>query len=246
MQGELGRAETAPEQRTPARCWPPRYVSRNSSRGRPRAMPRVARSRRRGWIFRASLKSCAPVLIWRKSDYRRRRSGRSSRSSASARLHKDLDSAARRAELGETRHREEIQALQVQLGDGRHRSGVVEGNLEALRDSNISHVTELSALRLQLAKAMANQSETRKRPQSERCASLAASHLKSRRGSDRHPNFNPCPAALNRCRRTARRCATGFTEDQNKDGPPATFGRLRKTSSEYNRQPPHSDLGNHV
>jgi chromosome segregation ATPase len=86
--------------------------------------------------------------------------------SASARLHKDLDAAARRAEQGETRHREEIQVLQAQLGDARHRAGVVEGNLEALRSSNATYGRELDALRLQLATAVANQSETLKRPRS--------------------------------------------------------------------------------
>jgi chromosome segregation ATPase len=86
--------------------------------------------------------------------------------SASARLHKDLDATARRAEQGETRHREEIQVLQAQLGDARHRAGVVEGNLEALRSSNATYGRELDALRPQLATAVANQSETRKRPRS--------------------------------------------------------------------------------
>jgi len=83
--------------------------------------------------------------------------------SAGARLRKELDEAARRAEQHETRHREEIQALQTQLGDARHRTGVVEGSLEALRNSNTTHVQELDALRLQLATTVANQSPTQKR-----------------------------------------------------------------------------------
>jgi len=74
--------------------------------------------------------------------------------SAGARLRKELDDAARRAE---------IQALQTQLGDARHRTGVVEGSLEALRNSNTTHVQELDALRLQLATTVANQSPTQKR-----------------------------------------------------------------------------------
>jgi chromosome segregation ATPase len=82
----------------------------------------------------------------------------------SARSQKKLEAAARRAEQGETRHREAIQALQVQLGDARHRSGVVEGNLEALRSSNAAYIRELDALRLQLATTVANQAATRKRP----------------------------------------------------------------------------------
>ncbi|CAB3745491.1 hypothetical protein LMG24238_07623 [Paraburkholderia sediminicola] len=85
---------------------------------------------------------------------------------ASARLQKELDAAVHRAEQGDTRHREEIQVLQVQLGDARHLAGVVEGNLEALRSSNAAYVRELETLRLRLATTVANQAATRKRPPS--------------------------------------------------------------------------------
>ena len=90
---------------------------------------------------------------------------------ACARLQKELDAAARRAEQCETRHREEIQALQTQLGDVRHHAGVVEGNLEALRNSSATYANELDALRLQLATAAANQSAAQKRlrPSVETC-----------------------------------------------------------------------------
>jgi chromosome segregation ATPase len=81
-----------------------------------------------------------------------------------ARSQKELDAVARRMEQSATRHREEIQALQVQLGDARHRSGVVEGSLEALHNSNAACVKELDALRSQLATTVANQVATRKRP----------------------------------------------------------------------------------
>jgi hypothetical protein len=82
----------------------------------------------------------------------------------SARSQKELETAARSTEQRETRHREEIQALQAQLGDTRHRAGVAEGNLEALRSSNAAYVKELDTLRLQLAATVANQAATRKRP----------------------------------------------------------------------------------
>ena len=81
----------------------------------------------------------------------------------SARSQKELEATARTADLRESRHREEIQALQVQLGDTRHRAGVVEGNLEALRSSNAAYARELDTLRLQLATTVANQAATRKR-----------------------------------------------------------------------------------
>ncbi|MDI7065458.1 DNA-binding protein, partial [Klebsiella pneumoniae] len=61
----------------------------------------------------------------------------------SARSQKELEAAARRAEQSEILHREEIQVLQAQLGDARHRAGVVEGNLEALRSSNAASAREL-------------------------------------------------------------------------------------------------------
>jgi chromosome segregation ATPase len=83
--------------------------------------------------------------------------------SASLRLQKELEVAARRAEKTEARHREEIQALQAQLGDVRHHAGIVEGKLEALRSSNAIYATELDALRLQLATAAANQSAAQNR-----------------------------------------------------------------------------------
>ncbi len=82
----------------------------------------------------------------------------------SARSQKELEAVARRTEQSETRYREEIQALQVQLGDARHRSGVVEGNLEALRSADAAYVRELDALRSQLAITVANQAAKRKRP----------------------------------------------------------------------------------
>ncbi|WP_429411058.1 DNA-binding protein [Paraburkholderia sp. GAS82] len=85
---------------------------------------------------------------------------------ASARLQKELDAATSKAEQGDTRHREEIQALQIQLGDVRHHAGVVQGNLEALRSSNAAHANELDRLRLQLATAKLNQTSTQKRPRS--------------------------------------------------------------------------------
>ncbi|MFM0731087.1 DNA-binding protein [Paraburkholderia sediminicola] len=83
----------------------------------------------------------------------------------SARSQKELEAAARRAEQRETRHREEIQALQVQLGDARHQAGVMEGSLAALRDSNAAYVAELNVLRLQPATARTNQATLQKRPQ---------------------------------------------------------------------------------
>jgi chromosome segregation ATPase len=81
---------------------------------------------------------------------------------ASARLQKELDAAARKAEQRDSRHLEEIRALQTQLGDERHQNGIVEGNLKALLSSNVNYANELDALRQQLATAVENQSATQK------------------------------------------------------------------------------------
>lgn len=85
---------------------------------------------------------------------------------ASARVQKELEGATRKAEQAEGRHREEIQMLQAQVGDARHRAGVVEGNLEALRSSNAAYINEIDGLRQQLTTAMAKRLETPKRVQS--------------------------------------------------------------------------------
>jgi len=85
---------------------------------------------------------------------------------SSARLQKEVDAATRRAEQGDIRHREEIQAQLTQLGDARHHAGIVEGKLETLRVLNASHANELDGLRLQLATAKQNQSSAKNRPRS--------------------------------------------------------------------------------
>jgi hypothetical protein len=48
---------------------------------------------------------------------------------SAARLQKDLDTVTRKAEQGVSRHREEVQKLQAQVGDLRQQLGVLEGNL---------------------------------------------------------------------------------------------------------------------
>ena len=61
-----------------------------------------------------------------------------------ARLQKELDVAARKRELGETRHRDDVQKLQGQLGDLRQQVGVLEGNLDALRTANARYIDEVA------------------------------------------------------------------------------------------------------
>ena len=64
-----------------------------------------------------------------------------------ARLQKELNVAARKRELGETRHRDDVQKLQGQLGDLRQQVGVMEGNLDALRTANARYIDEAAQAR---------------------------------------------------------------------------------------------------
>jgi len=64
-----------------------------------------------------------------------------------ARLQKELDVAARKRELGETRHRDDVQKLQGQLGDLRQQLGVLEGKLDALRTANTRYIDEAAQAR---------------------------------------------------------------------------------------------------
>lgn len=66
---------------------------------------------------------------------------------ANARLQREFESAAKRAARFEEGARTEIQSLQAQLGDLRHRAGVLEGHLDALRTSHGAQAQELESLR---------------------------------------------------------------------------------------------------
>jgi chromosome segregation ATPase len=67
-----------------------------------------------------------------------------------ARFQKELGASAQELRQSELRQRNEIKKLEDQLGDARHRAGIVEGNLEAIRDANSAYVLELKALRERL------------------------------------------------------------------------------------------------
>jgi chromosome segregation ATPase len=67
----------------------------------------------------------------------------------SAQLMKELDATMRRAEEGEARHRSELQNLQARLADARHQAGVLEGSLAAVRDASTGYAQELEMLRQQ-------------------------------------------------------------------------------------------------
>ena len=61
---------------------------------------------------------------------------------AAGRLQKELETANRKTEQGSVRHRDDVQKLQVQVGNLRQQVGVLEGKLDALRTENARYVDE--------------------------------------------------------------------------------------------------------
>jgi len=68
---------------------------------------------------------------------------------AAGRLQKELDAATRKAEQGTTRHRDDVQKLQGQLGDLRQQVGVLEGKLDEMRSANARYAAEAAQAREQ-------------------------------------------------------------------------------------------------
>ena len=101
---------------------------------------------------------------------------------AAGRLQKELDSAARKAEQGSTRHQEQMQKLQGQVGNLRQEIGVLEGNLEALRTTNARYIDEAAQAREQrdqLALSLAHAAAKQKVSTAKRTAESTAAPRKS-------------------------------------------------------------------
>lgn len=75
--------------------------------------------------------------------------------SAASKLQKELDEATRRAELKEAEHRRAAETAQTQLGETRHQSGVLQGRLDAIQAENTRLQSELAVLREAQAQANA-------------------------------------------------------------------------------------------
>jgi chromosome segregation ATPase len=67
--------------------------------------------------------------------------------SAAAKAQKELAEAAKRADKREAEHRRTIEALQEQQGDARHQTGVLQGKLAALESAQKSLQEQLKSLR---------------------------------------------------------------------------------------------------
>ncbi|SAL87231.1 ATPase [Caballeronia arvi] len=67
--------------------------------------------------------------------------------SAAAKVQKELAEAAKRADKREAEHRRTVEALQEQQGDARHQTGVLQGKLAALEAAHKSLQAQLKSLR---------------------------------------------------------------------------------------------------
>ncbi|NPT56950.1 DNA-binding protein [Paraburkholderia elongata] len=67
--------------------------------------------------------------------------------SAATKLQKELDEATRRADRKDADHRRASEAMQAQLGDARHQAGVLQGRLDAVQAENSRLQTEMMTLR---------------------------------------------------------------------------------------------------
>ncbi|MBT2792784.1 DNA-binding protein [Paraburkholderia strydomiana] len=106
--------------------------------------------------------------------------------SAATKLQKELDEAARRADRKDADHHRASEALQAQLGDARHQAGVLQGHLDAIRVVNSAYAQELEILRRQPLTAPASRPGTgarRNSPQSKGAVRKAAAPARKRRAS---------------------------------------------------------------
>lgn len=83
--------------------------------------------------------------------------------SAASKLQKELEEATRRADRKDTDHRQASEALQLQLGEARHQTGVLQGRLDAVQAENTRLQSEATAWR---------ETQAREREVGERHASL--------------------------------------------------------------------------
>jgi chromosome segregation ATPase len=103
---------------------------------------------------------------------------------AAARLHKELDSATRKAEQGANRHRDDVHKLLAQLGDLRQQVGALEGNVDALRVANARYIEDATQAREQrdhLASSLAHFSVQAKTPTQKASGSSAAKAQRKRK-----------------------------------------------------------------
>ncbi|EIM98513.1 hypothetical protein WQE_23713, partial [Paraburkholderia hospita] len=67
--------------------------------------------------------------------------------STATKLQKELDEATRRADRKDADHRRASETMQAQLGDARHKAGVLQGRLDAVQAENLRLQAEMMTLR---------------------------------------------------------------------------------------------------
>jgi chromosome segregation ATPase len=78
--------------------------------------------------------------------------------STATKLQKELDEATRRADRKDADQRRASETMQAQLGDARHQAGVLQGRLDAVQAENLRLQAEMVALRQAEALARASRS----------------------------------------------------------------------------------------
>ncbi|TDY15733.1 hypothetical protein B0G81_8828 [Paraburkholderia sp. BL6665CI2N2] len=105
---------------------------------------------------------------------------------AAAKLQKELDEATKRADRREADHRSVVEGLQAQLGDARHQGGVLQGRLDAVEAANVTLQQQLAAARgddARPARAKAAPARPTAAPALTRALRSAATPGRSRRAS---------------------------------------------------------------
>ncbi|MEM5372722.1 DNA-binding protein [Paraburkholderia azotifigens] len=78
---------------------------------------------------------------------------------AVAKLQKEVDETTRRADRRDAEHQRAVEALQAQLGDARHQTGVLQGRVDAVQAANHTLQQQLAALRQAERRAGAREAE---------------------------------------------------------------------------------------
>ncbi|MFM0341833.1 DNA-binding protein [Paraburkholderia fungorum] len=99
--------------------------------------------------------------------------------STATKLQKEFDEATKRAEKREADHRRVAEALQAQLGDARHRAGVLEGRLDAVQATNVTLQEQLAVLRQAEARPV-REKAARARPTAARPAASKTAERRKR------------------------------------------------------------------
>jgi chromosome segregation ATPase len=171
---ELGRTETALEQRTAALLAAPvelRDLDRAQAEGHAQRQALAAELAR----VQAALAARERELVEAREGFSRdlarqreaaERAGERLRASekralleidrersTATKVQKELDEATRRADRKDVDHRRASEAMQAQLGDARHQAGVLLGRLDAIQAENVRLQTEVMTLREAEARA---------------------------------------------------------------------------------------------